>query len=127
MPSWKKIITSGSNASLSSISVDGAVTANSFSGDGSSLTNLTSVGLSPLAFNQYVSDAFDSDENNDYQPVDSETYYIIDPNWVCDSNGDFMPRVKEMWGIRAFEKDENGDFEFIANEEYTDWPNYLED
>ena len=37
MPSWKKIIVSGSEASLSSLSVDGTVTANAFSGDGSNL------------------------------------------------------------------------------------------
>jgi hypothetical protein len=124
MPSWKKLITSGSDARLSSLTVDDTITANSYSGDGSSLTG---VGLSPLAFNQYVSDAFDRDGNNDYQPIDSETYYVIDPNWVCDSNGDFMPRTRELWGIRAFEKDENGDFEFTANDDYTDWPNQLED
>lgn len=41
MPNWKKIILSGSSASLSNISVDNAVTASYFSGDGSALTNIS--------------------------------------------------------------------------------------
>jgi len=40
MPNWKKIITSGSSASLSNIFVDNAVTASFFKGDGSGLTNV---------------------------------------------------------------------------------------
>ena len=40
MAEWKKIIVSGSNAELSALNVDGTVTANAFSGDGSSLTNV---------------------------------------------------------------------------------------
>ena len=38
---WKKIVVSGSSAELSNINVSNAVTASSFSGDGSALTNLT--------------------------------------------------------------------------------------
>ena len=57
MPSWKKIITSGSDASLSSISVDGTITANSFSGDGSGLTG---VGSDALTFNINVLPSSDS-------------------------------------------------------------------
>ena len=41
MPNWKKIILSGSSASLSNISVDNAITASYFSGDGSALTNIS--------------------------------------------------------------------------------------
>ena len=41
MPSWKKIILSGSSANLSNISVDNAITASYFSGDGSALTNIS--------------------------------------------------------------------------------------
>ena len=48
MPSWKKVIVSGSEASLSSLSVDGTVTANSFAGDGGGLTG---VGMAALTFN----------------------------------------------------------------------------
>jgi len=40
MPNWKKIILSGSSANLSNISVDNAVTASYFKGDGSALTNV---------------------------------------------------------------------------------------
>jgi hypothetical protein len=40
MPNWKKIILSGSSANLSNISVDNAVTASYFIGDGSALTNV---------------------------------------------------------------------------------------
>ena len=94
MPSWKKIITSGSNASLSSISVDGAVTANSFSGDGSGLTG---VGSDALTFNINVSEAFEIDSNDDYMPVDTSTQYVIDRRWQVDSNGDVMPRNVMMF------------------------------
>ena len=38
---WKKIVVSGSSAELSNINVNNAVTASSFIGDGSALTNLT--------------------------------------------------------------------------------------
>jgi hypothetical protein len=38
---WKKIVVSGSSAELSNINVNNAVTASSFVGDGSALTNLT--------------------------------------------------------------------------------------
>lgn len=42
MPNWKKIILSGSNASLESLYVSNAVTASAFKGDGSALTGVTS-------------------------------------------------------------------------------------
>jgi hypothetical protein len=53
MPSWKKLITSGSNATLSSLSVDNQITGSSltgsftgsYSGDGSDLT-----GINPFPF-----------------------------------------------------------------------------
>lgn len=41
MPNWKKIILSGSSANLSNISVDNAITASAFIGDGSALTNIS--------------------------------------------------------------------------------------
>ena len=93
MPSWKKIITSGSDASLSSISVDGTITANSFSGDGSCLTG---VGSDALTFNINVSEAFEID-GDDYMPVDTSTKYVIDRRWQVDSNGDIMPRNVMMF------------------------------
>lgn len=54
MPSWKKLITSGSNATLSSLSVDNQITGSSFtgsftgsySGDGSGLSGVSSTGYS---------------------------------------------------------------------------------
>tara|TARA_Y100000004_G_scaffold156329_1_gene181397 strand:- start:76 stop:372 length:297 start_codon:yes stop_codon:yes gene_type:complete len=54
MPSWKKLIVSGSNATISSLFVTNQVTGSSFtgsftgsySGDGSSLTGITPVGSS---------------------------------------------------------------------------------
>ena len=88
MPSWKKIIVSGSDASLSSLSVDGTVTANSFSGDGS---DLTSVVPDALSFNKNLSEAFEID-GDDYVLVDTTTKYVVDRRWEVDSNGDVMPR-----------------------------------
>ena len=53
MAEWKKILYSGSAANLSSLNVDGAVTAGSFTGNGSGLTGITGVTseypLNPLA------------------------------------------------------------------------------
>jgi hypothetical protein len=49
MPNWKKIIQSGSSATLASLTVDDSVTAGSFIGNGSGLTNLPNVTIpSPL-------------------------------------------------------------------------------
>jgi len=56
MPSWKKLITSGSNATLSSLSIDNQITGSSFtgsftgsySGDGSDLSGISSTGYSNL-------------------------------------------------------------------------------
>lgn len=42
MPNWKKLVTSGSDASLNSITVETFVSASSFVGDGSGLTGVTS-------------------------------------------------------------------------------------
>ena len=41
MANWKKVIVSGSSPSFSAISVDGTVTANAFSGDGSNITGIS--------------------------------------------------------------------------------------
>lgn len=41
MPNWKKLIVSGSSANLSNLTVDNAVTASFFKGDGSALTGVT--------------------------------------------------------------------------------------
>jgi hypothetical protein len=54
MPNWKKLITSGSDATLSSLSVDNQITGSSFtgsftgsySGDGSGLSGVSSTGYS---------------------------------------------------------------------------------
>ena len=42
MPNWKKLIVSGSDASLSNLNVANAVTASYFKGDGSAITGVTS-------------------------------------------------------------------------------------
>lgn len=59
MPNWKKLVVSGSDASLNSLSVTNAVTASfftgSFTGDGSGLTNLT-VDISSLVTNSSFDD-----------------------------------------------------------------------
>ena len=88
MPSWKKVIVSGAEASLSSLNVDGTVTANSFAGDGSGLTG---VGMDALTFNQNLSEAFEID-GDDFVLADTTTKYIVDRRWEVDSNGDVMPR-----------------------------------
>ena len=41
MPNWKKLIVSGSDATLNNLNVTNAVTASAFKGDGSALTNVT--------------------------------------------------------------------------------------
>ena len=41
MAEWKKVIVSGSSPEFAAITVDGTVTANAFSGDGSSLTGIS--------------------------------------------------------------------------------------
>lgn len=56
MPNWKKLIVSGSDASLNNLTVNNAVTASSFIGDGSGLTNLTV----DIAEQTTVSDTFTS-------------------------------------------------------------------
>lgn len=56
MPNWKKLVVSGSDASLNSLNVQNAVTASYFVGDGSQLTNL-SVEISEIAT---ISDSFTS-------------------------------------------------------------------
>ena len=56
MPNWKKLIVSGSDASLTNLTVNNAVTASYFVGDGSALTNI-SVDVSEVAT---VSDTFTS-------------------------------------------------------------------
>ena len=45
MPNWKKLVVSGSDASLNSLNVNNAVTASFFKGDGSALTNLPASGF----------------------------------------------------------------------------------
>lgn len=56
MPNWKKLITSGSAASLSNLYVQNAVTASFFKGDGSALTGVTT----EIAETATVSDTFTS-------------------------------------------------------------------
>jgi len=81
MPNWKKLIVSGSDASLSSLTVTNEVTASSytgsfsgsFSGDGSDLTNINafpftgSAGiLGDLTLNAQGNDYVDNDYIDDY-------------------------------------------------------------
>lgn len=56
MPNWKKLVVSGSDASLNSLNVNTFVSASSFSGDGSGLTNVNA-NISEVAT---VSDTFTS-------------------------------------------------------------------
>jgi len=56
MPNWKKLVVSGSDASLNSLNIQHAVTASYFVGDGSNLTNI-SVDVAQIAT---VSDTFSS-------------------------------------------------------------------
>ena len=56
MPNWKKLIVSGSSANLSNLTVDNAVTASYFKGDGSALTGVTT----QIAETATVADTFTS-------------------------------------------------------------------
>lgn len=56
MPNWKKLIVSGSSANLSNLTVDNAITASFFKGDGSALTGVTT----QIAETATVSDTFTS-------------------------------------------------------------------
>ena len=56
MPNWKKLITSGSSASLSNLYVENSVTASYFVGDGSALTGVTT----EIVETATVSDSFTS-------------------------------------------------------------------
>jgi hypothetical protein len=56
MPNWKKLIVSGSSANLSNLTVDNAVTASYFVGDGSGLTGVTT----EIVETATVSDTFTS-------------------------------------------------------------------
>jgi hypothetical protein len=49
MPNWKKVITGGSAASLSSLNVTNAITASGFSGDGSNITNISVAELATVS------------------------------------------------------------------------------
>jgi hypothetical protein len=49
MPNWKKVILSGSAASLSSLNVANAITASGFSGDGSNITNISVAELATVS------------------------------------------------------------------------------
>lgn len=50
MANWKKVVVSGSSAELSALAVDGTITANAFSGDGSALTGVQASGLNIEGF-----------------------------------------------------------------------------
>lgn len=50
MANWKKVIVSGSTAELAALAVDGTITANAFSGDGSGLTGVQASGLNIEGF-----------------------------------------------------------------------------
>lgn len=45
MPNWKKVVVSGSDAALSSVNVTGNVTAATFTGNGSGITNVTAASV----------------------------------------------------------------------------------
>ena len=59
---WKKIVVSGSAAELSTLNVDGQISASSFTGDGSGLTNVVASGTisSSAQIASDISGAFDS-------------------------------------------------------------------
>lgn len=56
MPNWKKLIVSGSDASLNNLTVNNAISASYFSGDGSGLTNISA----EIAEQATISDSFTS-------------------------------------------------------------------
>ena len=83
MPNWKKVIVSGSDASLNKLAVDGAISASifsgsaftgSFKGDGSGLTNLNLD--DGLPDNNWDFNIPDTTAINDFQTPSTD--YLID-------------------------------------------------
>jgi hypothetical protein len=88
MPSWKKVITSGSDASFNSVYVSSAVTASIFSGsfvgDGAGLTNLQYGEFATASFTSLATWSFS--HNLGYQYVAVEVYdsnnFIVIPSEI---------------------------------------------
>ena len=47
-------------------------------------------------FSRNTVEAFELDENGDFQPTDTGQY-VIDPRWELDENGDLQRRKRELW------------------------------
>ena len=47
-------------------------------------------------FSRNTAEAFELDENGDFQPSDTD-HYMVDPKWELDSDGNLQRRERELW------------------------------
>ena len=86
MPSWKKLITSGSDAVLSSLTTSGNI-----SGSLSSTGSFGRVEATTFSADNLLQGAFDEDSNGDLMPLAGTT--ILSVFYELDGNDDLMPRT----------------------------------
>jgi len=86
MPSWKKLITSGSNAVLSSLTTSGNI-----SGSSSSTGSFGRVEATTFSADNLLQGAFDEDSNGDLMPLAGTT--LLSVFYELDGNDDLMPRT----------------------------------
>lgn len=88
MPSWKKIITSGSDASLSSLTTSGNIAGSSII---SSTGSFGRVEATTFSADNLLQGAFDEDSNGDLMPLAGTT--LLSVFYELDGNDDLMPRT----------------------------------
>ena len=89
------------------ISASGDITASkNLQVDGDVTTSVTSTGSFGMIkkdgldirehFSRNTVEAFELDENGDFQPTDTNQY-VVDPKWELDEDGNLQRRERELW------------------------------
>ena len=86
MPSWKKLITSGSDAILSSLTTSGHI-----SGSLSSTGSFGRIEATTIKADNLLQGAFDEDSNGDLMPLEGTSF--LEVFYELDANNDLMPRL----------------------------------